>query len=83
MSQDQIARPRTRRIVWAVLGAAAVLFIFIFLDHQSMPSGLLPAEWYCHLGAGHWVTGAGRTRRFCRHGTIWGAILGLPLYEAP
>jgi hypothetical protein len=103
MSQDHIARLRTRRMVWAVLGAAAPA-LFIVLDHQRMPSGLLPAEWYCHLGAGQWVTETrptgstmggtcdaavprcattSTTTRYCRHGTVWGAILGRPFYVAP
>jgi hypothetical protein len=83
MSQHQIAAPRTRRIVWAILGVAVALIIFIFLDHQRMPVGLLPAEWYCHLAVGQWVTETGRTTPFCKHGTIWGAILGRKFYVAP
>ena len=85
MSQNRSApnaTVRTGAIVWTLLGLAAVLFIF--LDHLRAPFGLLPAEWYCRLGAGEWVTGMHPSgTRFCKQGTIWAAILGRPFYIAP
>jgi hypothetical protein len=71
------ATVRRVAILSALLGAAAVLFVF--LDNQR---ALLPAEWYCRFGAGEWVVRPGGTR-FCKHGTIWGAILARPFYVAP
>ncbi len=82
MSQNRSApnaTVRTGTIAWTLLGVAAVLFIF--LDHQR---ALLPAEWYCRLGAGEWVTDMRPSgTRLCKHGTIWAAILGRPFYIAP